>query len=96
MIQNRHQNVQHIGALQNKVQKLLVVVANLPEEHEQLLVAVQSLGGVRQVALLEWIVQQSRDAFEDEVEVFVAVNSRQIIDEEIVDGLLGGLERSRH
>ena len=47
----------------------LVDIAHLPEEHQQLLVELDPLGGARQVGLLQGVVQQARDALQDEPEV---------------------------
>ena len=47
----------------------LVDITHLPEEHEELLVELNLLGGPRQVGLDERVVQQSRQPTQDEVEI---------------------------
>lgn len=93
MVQNRNQHLQDVAAFQHIIQKLFVIVAQFPEEHQQLLVAVQTFRRVGQIALNEWIVQQSRDTFENEMEILVAMHTRQIVYEQIIGnaGLLEGL-----
>ncbi len=41
-------------------------------------------GGIGEICGLQGIAEQSRDALQHEIEILLAVNSRQIVDEEIV------------
>lgn len=70
MVQYRNENVEYIGTLQDVVQKFFVVVAHLPEKDEQLLMKVYLLRGIRKVCLHHRIVQQPRDALQDELKVW--------------------------
>jgi len=40
IVENGHEDLQHVGALEHVEEELLVVLAELPEEDEQLLVEV--------------------------------------------------------
>lgn len=93
MVQNGNQHLQDVATLQHVIQKLLIIVAQLPEEHQQLLVAVQTFRRIGQIALHQWIVEQPCDALQDEMEILVTMHTGQIVDEKIVGhaGLFEGL-----
>lgn len=42
------------------------------------------LGGVGQVGLLQRVVEETRDASQQELEVLVAVDAGQVVDEQVV------------
>lgn len=42
------------------------------------------LGGVGEVSLLEWVVEETSEPTQNKAEVFFTVDSAQVIDEEVV------------
>ena len=78
-MQDRGQNVQDVAGLENEEKKLAVVLAKLPKEYEEFLVELDLALRVRQVGVFQRIHQQSRHPLQDEVEVFFAVNPRQVV-----------------
>lgn len=50
---------------------------------------VDLLGGVGQVGLRQRVVEEARDAAERELEVLVAVDAGQVVDEQVVWETLG-------
>lgn len=89
MVQNRNKHIQDVAALQHIVQEFLIVVTDFPKEDEQLLVAVQPLRRIGQIALHKWIVQQPRDATQTKLKILVAMDARQIVDEQIITDAVG-------
>ncbi|MPC67725.1 hypothetical protein E2C01_061908 [Portunus trituberculatus] len=93
VVQDGHQDVQYITALQDVKQELLQggdqegVRTELPEENKQLLVEVDLLGGV-----WERVVEEASEATQHEGEVFLAVDATQVVDEEVAGH--GGLRGS--
>lgn len=69
MIQDRYENVEDVGTLEYVVQEFFVVIAHFPEKNEKLLMEMDFFRGIRQVSLHHWIVQQSCDSFQHELEV---------------------------
>lgn len=61
----------------------LVVITELPEENKELLVKVDLLGGVREVCLLQRVVEEPSEATQHKREVFLTVNATQVVDEQI-------------
>jgi hypothetical protein len=62
----------------------LVVVTHFPEEDQELLMELHLFGRVGQVSLHMRIVQQPRKTPQNKIKVFISVNPRQIINEQIV------------
>ena len=74
VVEHGDHDLQHLAALEDVVEELLVVLAQLPEEDEQLLVEVDLLLGAGQVGLGQRVHQQPRDARQDEGEVLLPVD----------------------
>ncbi len=83
VVENGHQDLQDIARLQYVVHELFVVVAELPEEDQQLLVEGDALVAVRQVALRQRIVQQAGEAAQQKLKVVLAVDPTEVVDEEV-------------
>lgn len=62
----------------------LVVVTHFPEEDQELLMELHLFGRVGQISLNKRIVQQLCKTPQNKVKVFISVNPRQVIDEQIV------------
>ena len=73
-VAHSHHNLPDLAALEDVVEELLVVLAQLPEQDEQLLVEVDLLLGAGQVGLGQRVHQQPRDARQDEAQVLLPVD----------------------
>ena len=68
-------------------EELSVVFTELPEEDKELLMEMDFPLGVGEVGLGQRVGQQPGQAGQDKLEVLVAVDPRQVVEEEVVPGL---------
>lgn len=62
-MQDGRQNVEDVARLEDVEQEFLVVLAELPEEDQELLMEVDFPLGIRQVGVRQRIHKQPRDSF---------------------------------
>ena len=84
MMQDGGKDVQNVAGLQHEEEELLVVLAELPEEDEELLMKLDFALWMREICVDEGVHQEARDTLQDEGEVLLAVDAAQVVEEEVV------------